>query len=63
MGFAEPDPGRSPEKRAKGDLTHSVAIIDACRPWSWRDKDFLPANTPSAGLTWRRREANLPAGC
>ena len=28
------DPRLSPEKRAKGDMTHSVAIIDACRPWS-----------------------------
>ena len=28
------DPALPPEKRAKGDMTHSVAIIDACRPWS-----------------------------
>src|SRR4029079_4029494 len=41
------DPPLCPEKRAKGDMTHSVAIIDATRPWSWRDK-FPPANTPSA---------------
>src|SRR5438128_9441128 len=40
------DPRLSPEKRAAGDMTHSVAIIDACRPWSWRDK-FPPTNTPS----------------
>ena len=28
------DPRLSPEKRAKGDMTHSVAIIDACQPWA-----------------------------
>jgi len=45
----------SPEKRAKGDMTHSVAIIDACRPWHWRDK-FPPTNTPSADVARKARE-------
>ena len=49
------DPRLSPEKRAKGDMTHSVAIIDACRPWTWRDK-FPPANTPSAEIARKARE-------
>jgi 4-hydroxy-3-polyprenylbenzoate decarboxylase len=49
------DPRLSPEKRAKGDMTQSVAIIDACRPWHWRDK-FPPANTPSAETTRKTQE-------
>jgi UbiD family decarboxylase len=32
------DPRLSPEKRAAGDFTNSRAILDACRPFSWRDK-------------------------
>jgi 4-hydroxy-3-polyprenylbenzoate decarboxylase len=32
------DPRLPPEKRAAGDFTNSRAILDACRPFSWRDK-------------------------
>jgi 4-hydroxy-3-polyprenylbenzoate decarboxylase len=32
------DPRLDPEKKAKGDLTGSVAIIDATRPFHWREK-------------------------
>jgi 4-hydroxy-3-polyprenylbenzoate decarboxylase len=32
------DPAISPEQRAAGDMTHSVAVIDACKPFRWRDK-------------------------
>lgn len=32
------DPTISPEKREKDDLTNSRAIIDATRPYHWRDK-------------------------
>ncbi|MBI4293980.1 MAG: UbiD family decarboxylase [Betaproteobacteria bacterium] len=32
------DPRLEPEKRKAGDLTCSTAIIDACRPWAWRDQ-------------------------
>lgn len=35
---SETNPMMSPEKREKGDLTHSTALITACRPWHWRDK-------------------------
>jgi 4-hydroxy-3-polyprenylbenzoate decarboxylase len=49
------DPRLSPEKRARGDMTHSVAIIDACRPWAWRDK-FPPTNTPSAEVARKAKE-------
>ena len=32
------DPRLEPAKRKIGDLTCSTAIIDACKPWSWRDQ-------------------------
>ena len=39
------DPLLSPEKREEHDFTNSRAIIDACRPWHWRDK-FPKVNAP-----------------
>jgi 4-hydroxy-3-polyprenylbenzoate decarboxylase len=39
------DPRIDPERRARGDFTNSRAIIDACRPWYWRDK-FPKVNMP-----------------
>ena len=44
-----------PEKREKGDMTHSVAIIDACKPYHWREK-FPPSNTPSPETLAKARE-------
>jgi len=32
------DPRITPEDKAKGNYTNSRAIIDACRPFHWRDK-------------------------
>jgi len=49
------DPRLSPEKRAAGDMTHSVAIINACKPYHWRDK-FPPSNAPSPEIARRARE-------
>jgi len=49
------DPRLPPEKRAVRDMTHSVAIINACRPFHWRDK-FPPANTPSPEVARKARE-------
>jgi UbiD family decarboxylase len=49
------DPRLSPEKRAKRDMTHSVAIIDACKPWHWRDQ-FPPTNAPSAEVARKAQE-------
>ena len=40
------DPRIEPERKAVGDNTNSRAIIDACRPWHWRDK-FPAVNAPS----------------
>jgi UbiD family decarboxylase len=49
------DPRLSPERRKAGNLIHSVAIINACRPYHWRDQ-FPPANTPSPELVRKARE-------
>jgi 4-hydroxy-3-polyprenylbenzoate decarboxylase len=49
------DAALPPDKRAKGDMTHSVAIINACKPYHWRDQ-FPPSNTPSPETMRRARE-------
>ncbi len=40
------DPRIPPEEKDKGNNTNSRAIIDACRPFHWRDK-FPKVNMPS----------------
>ncbi len=40
------DPRLEPEKRKRGDLTCSTAIIDACRPWAWRNQFPQTTKTP-----------------
>ena len=45
----------TPEQRAAGDMTHSMCIIDACRPFRWRDK-FPPSNAPSAEVARKAKE-------
>ena len=40
------DPRITPEQKDIGDNTNSRAIIDACRPFHWRDK-FPKVNMPS----------------
>ena len=54
------DPRIEPERRARGDFTNSRAIIDACRPWYWRDK-FPMVNMPTheARRIARERFAHL----
>jgi 4-hydroxy-3-polyprenylbenzoate decarboxylase len=49
------DPRISPEEKAKGNFTNSRAIIDACRPFYWRDK-FPAVNAPSPALMKKARE-------
>ena len=44
-----------PERRAAGNMTHSVALINACKPWHWRDK-FPATNAPSPEVTRKARE-------
>jgi 4-hydroxy-3-polyprenylbenzoate decarboxylase len=41
------DPRIPPEEKEKGNLTNSRAIIDACRPFHWKD-DFPAVNAPPA---------------
>jgi 4-hydroxy-3-polyprenylbenzoate decarboxylase len=45
----------SPQKREVRDFTHSVAVIDACRPFLWRN-EFPPPNTPSPEFARKARE-------
>jgi UbiD family decarboxylase len=49
------DPALPPERRAVRDMTHSVAIVDACKPFHWRDK-FPPTNVPSPEVTRKAQE-------
>ncbi len=49
------DPRISPEDKAMGKLTNSRAIIDACRPFHWKD-DFPPVNAPSQEVARKARE-------
>ncbi len=49
------DPRLTPEQRAAGDITNSRAVIDACRPYHWRDQ-FPMVNAPSAEVARKARE-------
>ena len=49
------DPSLSPEQRARDDLTNSRAVIDACRPFHWRDQ-FPKVNAPSPAQARKARE-------
>jgi len=52
------DPRIPPEERAKGNNTNSRAIIDACRPFHWRDQ-FAKVNMPTPE---KAREARAKFG-
>ena len=54
------DPIIPPARRDIGDYTSSRALIDATRPWEWRDK-FAPVNAPPREVreAARRRWAYL----
>ena len=49
------DPRIPPEQRERGDFTNSRAIIDACRPFEWRQQ-FPLVNMPSKELSAETRE-------
>jgi UbiD family decarboxylase len=49
------DPRIAPEDKAMGNFTNSRAIIDACRPFHWKD-DFPPVNAPSPEVARKARE-------
>lgn len=49
------DPRIPPHDRERGQFTNSRAIIDACRPFAWRDQ-FPKVNAPSPEFAKRTRE-------
>jgi UbiD family decarboxylase len=49
------DPRIEPWEKEKGNFTNSRAIIDACRPFHWKDQ-FPPVNAPSPELARESRE-------
>ena len=49
------DPRISPEDRAAGNMTNSRAIIDACRPFHWKD-EFPMVNAPSPEVARKAKE-------
>ena len=49
------DPRINPADKAAGNFTNSRAIIDACRPFHWRDK-FPAVNMPSPETMKKARE-------
>ena len=53
------DPAIPPERRKAGNITHSVALINACKPFHWKD-EFLPSNTPSPEIARKARESCSP---
>ena len=50
------DPRLDPEDRARGNFTNSRAIIDACRPFHWRDKFPLVTQLSPAALKKAREK-------
>jgi len=53
------DPRVSPEKRAKGDYTSGRMLIDACRPFTWRDQ-FANSNRFSEQMRKQISQKWLP---
>jgi UbiD family decarboxylase len=49
------DPRLTPEQREVGDLTNSRAVIDATRPFEWRDQ-FPRVNAPSPEVARKAQE-------
>lgn len=49
------DPSISPDRKAEGDFTNSRAIIDACRPFHWKDR-YPIVNTPLPETARRTKE-------
>ena len=49
------DPRIPPWEKQKGNTTNSRAIIDACRPYHWRDQ-YPTVNAPSSEIAQKARE-------
>ena len=57
------DPRIPPEDRAVGNMTNSRAIIDACRPFHWKDRfPMVNAPTPEEARSARERFGYLLEG-
>ncbi len=57
------DPRIPPERRERGDITNSRAIVDACRPYHWKDR-YPKVNAPTRERAQRaaRRFGHLLKG-
>lgn len=55
MRTSPADPRLTPEQRAVSDLTNSRAVIDATRPFEWRDQ-FPRVNAPSPEVVRKAHE-------
>src|SRR5262245_46042866 len=55
MRTSPPDPRLTPEQRKARDLTNSRMVVDATRPYDWRDK-FPRVNAPSQESARKGRE-------
>jgi 4-hydroxy-3-polyprenylbenzoate decarboxylase len=55
MWSSPADPRIAPEARAQGNLTNSRMVIDATRPFHWRDR-FAPVNAPSPEVVKKAKE-------
>jgi UbiD family decarboxylase len=49
------DPRMEPEKRKIRDVRHSVAVIDACKPYKWRDQ-FPDSNAATPEMAKKAKE-------
>jgi len=63
---ADLDPRLSPAKRAAGELTVGRMLINACRPYSWRDQFpktnvFAPSERQRVQAKWRGLLEDLDA--
>ena len=50
------DPRIDPQQRKTGDFTCSTVLIDACRPWAWRDQFPKTTKTPPEVMDEVRRK-------
>jgi len=57
------DPRLSPERKKAGDLTMGRMLIDACRPWTWRNDFALPNrfDDETRARVWKKWAATLQA--
>lgn len=52
------DPSLSPKKRANGEITQAKMLIDACKPWHWRNK--FPKSARASDQSTRAIKEKFP---